>query len=195
MTEKRCTKCLNIKPYDEFYKDPKGKDGLYAACRTCHAIATNKWRTSHREKANAIMQHYRCMHPEKVKEGGKTYRKNNPEKIKAGKDKWTKEHPQAVKKIQKRHNAKIMSTTKGQLNKRMRTGINCSLCQGVKNSRGWEKLVGYTVEQLKIHLEKQFKQEMTWEKFMAGKIHIDHKIPISAFNKIYLHWAEQLSYL
>ena len=63
---------------------------------------------------------------------------------------------------------------------RIRSGIHQSLSKGIKNNRKWELLVGYTVEQLKHHLESQFKDGMTW--LNMGKWHIDHIIPISAFN-------------
>lgn len=32
---KRCTACQLIKPYEEFGKESKGKDGLKSRCRTC----------------------------------------------------------------------------------------------------------------------------------------------------------------
>jgi len=43
-------------------------------------------------------------------------------------------------------------------------------------------LVGFSLEELKKHFEKQFKKGMSWELVMTGQIHIDHKIPIAAFN-------------
>ena len=51
-----------------------------------------------------------------------------------------------------------------------------------KNGRHWETLVGYTLEQLIKHLEKQFKTGMTWENYGINGWHIDHKIPKSVFN-------------
>ncbi len=44
----------------------------------------------------------------------------------------------------------------------------------------WELLVGYTIIDLKKHLEKQFTDGMTWENY--GKWHIDHVKPICKFN-------------
>jgi 5-methylcytosine-specific restriction endonuclease McrA len=52
---------------------------------------------------------------------------------------------------------------------------------GVKAGRHWESLVGYNVDQLKKHLEKRFKVGMTWDNY-GPYWHIDHIIPISAFN-------------
>lgn len=41
-------------------------------------------------------------------------------------------------------------------------------------------ILGYTPEELIIHLEKQFTEGMTWENY--GEFHVDHKLPISSFN-------------
>ena len=41
-------------------------------------------------------------------------------------------------------------------------------------------ILGYTPEELIVHLENQFTQGMTWENY--GEFHVDHKLPISSFN-------------
>jgi len=61
----------------------------------------------------------------------------------------------------------------------MRRSIWESL-DGSKNGRRWESLVDFTLDQLMKHLAKKFKPGMTWEN--RGEWHIDHKIPLSAFN-------------
>lgn len=43
-------------------------------------------------------------------------------------------------------------------------------------------ILGYTKEELKNHLEKQFTNNMNWKDFRNGKIHIDHIKPQSLFN-------------
>jgi hypothetical protein len=48
-----------------------------------------------------------------------------------------------------------------------------------KNGHYFE-ILGYTPEELINHLEKQFKDGMTWDNY--GDFHIDHIIPISSFN-------------
>lgn len=45
-----------------------------------------------------------------------------------------------------------------------------------------EKLVGYTLDDLMIHLEKKFLPGMTWENYGRGGWNIDHIIPKSVFN-------------
>lgn len=51
---------------------------------------------------------------------------------------------------------------------------------GNKRGNSWEKLVGYTVDDLKKHLEKQFIDGMSWENRNLWQI--DHKTPVSVFN-------------
>ena len=59
--------------------------------------------------------------------------------------------------------------------RRMRKSLN-----GIKESKSWETLVNYSLEDLKLHLEKQFTNGMSWENY--GEWHIDHILPISSFN-------------
>ena len=60
---------------------------------------------------------------------------------------------------------------------------NC-IRQAVKNKTNskYFEIVGYTCNQLKNHLEKQFTNDMNWKDFRNGKIHIDHIKPQSLFN-------------
>jgi hypothetical protein len=49
-------------------------------------------------------------------------------------------------------------------------------------SNAVERLLGYTVTELRLHLERQFTKRMNWKRFADGDIHIDHIIPISSFD-------------
>lgn len=60
-------------------------------------------------------------------------------------------------------------------------GIRRSL-NGNKGGRHWESLVGYTLEQLKDHLESLFQSGMLWDNYGFYGWHIDHKRPISSFS-------------
>jgi hypothetical protein len=62
--------------------------------------------------------------------------------------------------------------------------------RGKKSGRRWETLVGYTVEDLKSHLESLFTEGMSWDNYgrLAGSYEnsweVDHVIPISHFSFI-----------
>lgn len=63
---------------------------------------------------------------------------------------------------------------------RMGTAIRASL-RGSKQFRKWQDLVGYTIGDLKQHLERQFTKGMSWDAYRSGLIHIDHIIPLASF--------------
>lgn len=65
------------------------------------------------------------------------------------------------------------------LNRRMKQAVRLAL-RGGKRGRSWESLVGYTVDDLRVHLERQFIKGMSWENM--GDWHIDHVLPKASFN-------------
>ena len=50
----------------------------------------------------------------------------------------------------------------------------------VEKNKSYFDILGYTPEELIIHLEKQFKDDMTWDNY--GIWHVDHKLPITSFD-------------
>ena len=54
--------------------------------------------------------------------------------------------------------------------------------KGNKNGRHWENLVPYTLDQLLKRLRRTLPKGYTWQDYLDGKLHIDHKIPVSVFN-------------
>lgn len=50
---------------------------------------------------------------------------------------------------------------------------------GVGKSVSWTKLVNFSLDELKIHLEKQFTEGMSWDNY--GEWHIDHIVPVDSF--------------
>ncbi|GAI07194.1 unnamed protein product, partial [marine sediment metagenome] len=70
------------------------------------------------------------------------------------------------------------------LNNRIRENISGCLKRrgGHKQGRRWEKLVGYNFRELKKRLTETMPVGYTWKDFLSAKLHIDHIIPIDAFN-------------
>lgn len=60
----------------------------------------------------------------------------------------------------------------------IRTSLYAALKRG-KNGRKWQAILGYTIDDLKRHLERQFVKGMSWSNY--GEWHIDHIIPLARF--------------
>lgn len=60
----------------------------------------------------------------------------------------------------------------------MRTGVGKSLRNG-KTGQKWESLLGYTVHDLMVHLERQFLHGMSWSN--RDDWQIDHILPVVSF--------------
>lgn len=67
------------------------------------------------------------------------------------------------------------------LNARMRVAIRKAL-KGGKAGRSWEGIVGYTVDDLRRHIERQMPKGYTLDDMFGGRIHLDHIVPKSTFN-------------
>ncbi len=68
---------------------------------------------------------------------------------------------------------------------RKRRGIQTLIWRALKDggeSPTVERQLGYTIDELRRHLERQFTKGMSWDRFMRGEIHIDHIVPVKEFN-------------
>jgi hypothetical protein len=135
------------------------------------------WREKNPEKVLANNIRWRTEHPEVIREASRKWKKNNIEKLRLDLQRWHKDNPGKYSEYGK----KRRSTVKGKLNANMSVSI-CNSLSGNKNGWHWEELVGYTLRNLKKHLEKQFAEGMSWENYGIRGWTIDHKIPITAFN-------------
>lgn len=191
---KKCSKCGEIKPLTEFCKQKENKDGFRGSCKVCCNKYKREYYKKNPGKIKKINEKWAKNNPEKVKEYEKykrkyikKYRKNNSEKVKKSKEKWIKNNPDKVKKYRKKRYKRLSKIPSYKINNAISKGIRKSL-KGNKNGRHWETLVGYTLEDLKQHLEKQFEDWMNWNNhgvYSYGgerKWHIDHIKPMSSFN-------------
>jgi hypothetical protein len=199
--EYECKKCFQIKPLKDFYNAKRNKNGKQHNCKTCQNEQNKEWCIQHSEKAKAMNRKQKARayssnpdkfkernrqqylkHAEKRKESRKIKYREDPSKEYTATKKWRLTHPEKQKALARRNQATRTSTVKGKLMYRMAASVRYSLKNGSKSGKKWENLVGYSVEDLKDHLKKKFKNGMNWDLFMQGKIHIDHIIPISVHN-------------
>ena len=100
----------------------------------------------------------------------------NRERIKA-----LRKTPEYKARKQERHKERMAEDKIYNLISRLRKSLSSPFSKGYIKSDTTTKLVGCSLLNLKMHLEKQFKQGMSWDNY--GKWHIDHIIPVNYFKK------------
>ncbi len=172
---KVCTKCKQIKPKTAFWRDKTTNSGLMSQCIEC--------RKSNRDHINKRYRKYRQANKDRINARQRKYRQLTLEKRRECELRYYHSHKKAnLPKHTKYSRERRQNNPRVRLECNVRNALSFSL-KGNKKGH-WENLVGYTLKQLKRHLEKQFKPGMTWENYGKGKDkwHLDHKIPVSAFN-------------
>lgn len=135
------------------------------------------------------MRRYYIKNENKLSEQNKQWAKNNPEKKLEIDKQWREKNSEYIKQYQRENkkarneylNNRRKIDLKFNLNEKVSSLIRYSLGNN-KNGCRWENLVGYTLNDLIKRLKKTMPKGYNWNDYINGKLHIDHKIPISAFN-------------
>lgn len=130
-----------------------------------------RWQEKDREK---YLEGRRKQNKERNKRNKGYIKKKNKEYYRDHKE----EHLECCRKYEENRRK---TDLKFNLNERMRRRIRDSLKENT-NGRRWESLTGYTLTDLIKRLKETMPKGYTWQGYLSGKLHIDHRIPISAFN-------------
>jgi len=84
--------------------------------------------------------------------------------------------------VKKRGRERRQTDIRFRLNAIMSSRMRNALKKPGKEGRHWEELVGYSIEKLERRLKRTMPDGYMWEDFLKGRLHIDHIIPVSAFN-------------
>ena len=90
VTEKRCSKCEEIRPIEAFPK-------IGAKCKACLRAYQNEWESRHPEKRKAYQRKSDTKRAEKKREQRRERTASNPEKYRNATKKWRRENPEKVK--------------------------------------------------------------------------------------------------
>lgn len=183
--KKKCTICNNIYPATEeyFYKYSHGKYGIMAKCKKCdnHICRTKNNPMNKNEEIKKKCTKCKMSLPATIdyfhREKAAIYGVNSICKKCKCKALKKRRNTDLYRKLSR---IKMRNDPKKRLNRSISCSIRNSIKLGHKNKKHWESLVGFSLQELMKHLEKQFENGMTWENY--GEWHIDHKIPISVFN-------------
>lgn len=202
---KQCTKCNEWKKEAAFYKEKKGKNGLRSKCKSCSILDFKRYYNTNKEEMNKKSIEYKKNNPDRIRAIARNWRKINIENCRAYGRKNYQKHRAKILEYQKKYgkqNREEISIRRRKYTQKNKTKRNEYVKQcrkdpmvklkhyistvirhslrGNKNGQKWEILVGYTLQDLRKHLEKLFESGMNWQNH--GIWHIDHIIPIYVFN-------------
>lgn len=156
-------------------------------CVECHRINNIKSKVKNSEKIkekNRLYalrtidkkREYERKNKERTRILKKIYREKNKEQIKLKKSLYLKNNRD---KANEKYRNRMENDHKFALKERIRSLIRQSLKKySFKKNNKTSELLGCSIDHFKIHIEKQFKKDMTWENRHLW--HIDHIIPLAS---------------
>jgi len=192
---KKCSKCQEVKPFSQFHKDKSKIDKYCTVCKSCKYLTGIEYRKNNNEqiknkkkmyyennkiKLAPVYKKYREDHKEYIKSYKKSYQILNKENIALKKKKYYEKNKNQMFLYYK-------NKIKTDLNFKLKSRLRIRLSNALKRSYGKKahstmELLGCTIAELKIHLEKQFTANMSWNNYGQFGWHIDHIIPCDVFD-------------
>jgi hypothetical protein len=158
MEKKICSKCKIEKELCEFQSDTSKKSGFKSQCKRCCSVRQKIYKNQNAELVSTKRKKYYRENIEKERTQQKLYREiRKNELLKKQKEKY---HTNPIYKMK--------VNVRRRINKFLK-----------KNTETSFDIIGCSPEQLKIHIENQFKNGMCWENYSKYGWHIDHIIPLS----------------
>ena len=140
-------------------------------------LTKNKeWSDNNKEKHKELTKKWFENNQEKHKANQKKYNENNKERFTEWRKDWYDKNRDTIneKNREKRKNDPVFKITTN-----LRNRVCKTIQKGYKSAKTLE-LLGCSREELMAHIESQFTEGMSWDKY--GTFHIDHIKPCSAFN-------------
>jgi hypothetical protein len=171
---KKCTDCGEVKPITEFYKHKETADGYRGSCKECCKKQAIQWNQNNKELTKQYKAQYYQNNKERKKEYNSQYYQNNKEHLKEYSAQWYKDNKEHRNQYEKE---RYHSDPLYNLMRKLRVRTNQAFKRkGWKKDSSTQKMLGCDWETLKIHMESQFKDGMSWDNM--GEWHDDHIIPL-----------------
>jgi hypothetical protein len=173
---KICNICNVEKTLNDFHLRKDSKDGVRNECKICTRIRINSYRKLNKEKINNWNKETYYRNLEKHKETKKKYREKTKDEQKIRAKKYRENNKEKINNYAKERK-KYDDVFKIRCNVRSRIK-NFLKSKNITKSNSTFDIVGCEPIKLKEHLEKQFKEGMSWENYGLNGWHIDHIIPL-----------------
>lgn len=174
MESKICLKCNESKELTLFPKDKTKNDGVNAYCKSCCKIKRNP--EYHKNYNKSYDSNYYLKTKDKKKEYQKSYYLANSNQLKFY-NKVYRSIPENKEKIRISDNKRYKNNINNKLGKLFRLYIRRVL----KGEKWCLQYLGYSMDELKIHIESLWEPWMGWNNY--GEWEIDHIIPIDYYIK------------
>ena len=150
---KKCSTCMEALPIDRFSVNSRNSDGLSGRCRECLRTERKQRREANKERFDASAKAYKLRNQEKVRERATRYAAKR--RAEDAKFRFRGAVTRLVGHYLKRKGAS-------------------------KSGNPFFQAIGYTPEELRTHVERQFLKGMNWENY--GDWHLDHVVPNASFD-------------
>jgi hypothetical protein len=205
MENKLCVCCKMTKDVNEFHKNKSKKDGLQENCKVCRNLKSQQnkekqkeykieWYHKNLDKVKSMSNLRYHMNKDiinkkkkdtyhkdesvrlKYREQQKKYYENNKELFSKNAKLWTELNRDKRNEISKKHynEYKTLMICRRLIKRTIKY-------LGTEKESTTIELLGYSPCQLKESIESKFTNGMSWSNY--GEWHIDHKKPISVFDK------------
>lgn len=156
-----------------------------------------EYRAQHKEENRAYQREYRIKKKLEIADKKRQYARDHKEQIEQYKKSWYAENKERILVAKKeryerdkntiisRENARLSAKAKRFPEFRVRRNLRSRISSALRGNPKSDisiKLIGCTVQELKIHLESQFKDGMGWHNYGRGGWHVDHIVPCAAFD-------------
>jgi hypothetical protein len=163
---KFCPSCNQEKSKLDFYTNKRTPDGVSYTCKSCMSAYSKQYRADNEARLAQLKKNWYVENKEEALAYAAEYYQQNKEEI--------------IKKVVNYRSKRLKTDVEFRLQKNLRHRLGKLLKQ--QSSSIAVTFLGCSLEEFKLHLERNFQPGMTWDNYGSRGWHIDHKMPLSAFN-------------
>lgn len=165
---KQCTRCGVVKDLDEYHRMFGQPDGRRPVCKTCRKSDGAAEYQKTRPKRIKYQEGYRAKNRAMLADKQREYLLLHRTRIRLKRREWER--------------LRVATDVNFRLRRRLRARVHSALkaSGGAKKAAATMDLIGCSAENLRAHIERQFRPGMSWGN--VGRWHIDHIRPCASFD-------------
>ncbi len=176
-----CRYCKLEFELTNFVKSKNYTTGYSFECLGCARVRTNKYYANNKTKVNERHKKHYVNNKDKTLKKHKEYNKNNKDKVRRQQAIYNQNNIDKVRIYRNEYSKSRMLTD---VNYKLRRRVSCAISNRLINGKGKISFldeVGFTIFELRTHLESKFTKGMSWDNYGKRGWEIDHIIPECMF--------------